>query len=193
MKMGRETHVEKNGETLGRETWRRKMQGEQSHSCFYTEDKPAAEAGGRHTRCQPGLNLPPRWRTCAIPCGRSRWGSQRWRSKASGRVCRKSESTGPPLWSSSEGEQGFTRHSNTLLLLLFRLQGTTYSTQIPWARCGVQTEEKPRDGDHVVLHKRLSNIKRENVPRSWVMLSQEGHKDPETIWLNTSVVQMLFI
>lgn len=32
----------------------------------------------------------------------------------------------------------------------------TYSTQVPRARRGVQTQEQPGDGDHVVLHKRLS-------------------------------------
>lgn len=31
----------------------------------------------------------------------------------------------------------------------------TYSTQVPRARSGVQTEEKPRYSNHVVLNKRL--------------------------------------
>lgn len=103
-----------------------------------------------------GLNLPLSLRTCATLCDRCLLGSQRLRNKASGRVCRKSWSTDPPLLSSSEGEReteavtglfGQRRRSS--------LSFEAYSTEISRSRSGVQTQEKPHNCDHVVLHKRL--------------------------------------
>lgn len=110
------------------------------------------------------LNLPLRLRTCATRCGRSLWGSQHWRNKASGRVCRKSWSTGPPLWSSSEEgekEPSTHRYALTYLLrytnpLLRSIIIPTYSTQVPRARRGVQTKKKPCNRDHIVFNKWLS-------------------------------------
>lgn len=111
------------------------------------------------------LNLPLSWRTCVTRCGRSRWGSQRWRNKVSERVCHMSWSIDPLLSPSSEERRRqlnrCTSHTHTTLLKSqFKVQEdsySTYSTQIPGARCGVETEEKPGDGDHVVLNKRLSH------------------------------------
>lgn len=45
---------------------------------------------------------PQKSRKCGTQSGRSRWGSQHWRSRVSGTVCRTYRSTGPPLWLSSE-------------------------------------------------------------------------------------------
>ena len=110
----------------------------------------------------PNASLPLRWRTCATRCGKSRWGSPRWRSTVSERVSRKSWSTDPPPWSSSEEREqrssGFTSRGH-----LYESQDHTrdaifytHNAQVPRARRRVQTEQEPGDGDHVVLNKWLS-------------------------------------